>query len=151
MNCQLIIRNLYTFFIKSQLDLLKYTPSCRPILIRLDPRPKSDHDSAVSKRIYKYSFLLILNDRRIVTQFFFYDLFRFAKIRFVRNADFQIQFPLRSCGYICKTVICQYTVRNNYRLVVDRRQLCIKDLYLFYSSFDIFLCHDNIIAYGKRF
>lgn len=62
-----------------------------------------------------------------------------------------IQFPLRSCGYICKTVICQYTVRNNYRLVVDRRQLCIKDLYLFYSSFDIFLCHDNIIAYGKRF
>lgn len=79
MNCQLIIRNLYTFFIKSQLDLLKYTPSCRPILIRLDPRPKSDHDSAVSKRIYKYSFLLILNDRRIVTQFFFYDLFRFAK------------------------------------------------------------------------
>ena len=109
------------------------------------------HDSAVSKRVYKYSFLLILNDRRIVTQFFFYDLFRFAKIRFVRNADFQIQFPLRSCGYICKTVICQYTVRNNYRLVVDRRQLCIKDLYLFYSSFDIFLCHDNIIAYGKRF
>ena len=88
MNCQLIIRNLYTFFIKSQLDLLKYTPSCRPILIRLDPRPKSDHDSAVSKRIYKYSFLLILNDRRIVTLVF---LLRSVSLcedpSYVRNAE----------------------------------------------------------------